>query len=1078
MDRTNTAGYDDERRLTPTWAPELVVLSFSLSWLGAYTCSQVAIHAKYAPTRLAKWWWTVMGSIVFGFSAIWCMHFVGMLACKLDVEVKFDYFLTILSALVSVAFTFLVLASGYVTEALENSRLVHALSTCTKAVASRFRVWDPRGCSDEEVGYLPLSTDDSQDEPDAMTPNGREGEGVPDVLLEPHPSVDPGHSLHEDPSPRHPRPESESESRTSASSDTISLSLHHDSRSSDTLRSSTTAWNDSEVGLSRESTMRVKKAQTDKKLSWKEWLRAHYETASYAVAIKAAIWGGALGFMHYCGMWAMEIPGGRIEWDYPVVFLSFIVAFAVCFIGCVAMVHMEVDFARQVVFSTLIAVGSGSMHYIGMAAATIYTTAPPSSTAGYPSYLPFVIVGIAVFVCVVSNAVLAHSATISRNKLEEMIITKRKLWRIMAEKQAAERANELKQQFISVASHEIRTPLHAVNGYCDLLALTHLTEEQKLYLSNIQQACHAINIIAGNVLDFSKLDRNNVELSARPVLVDLRKVLEDQARIVETKGLHVGHENVDVIVAVADDVPQAMYLDETYIFRILMNLLSNAQKFTEEGYIHVSATITSPSPSSSSSPTPTLTLQVTDTGCGIPSSFRPSLFQPFRQAHVPGMRPRQGTGLGLSIVKHLVQRMGGTIEVDSVEGEGTKFVVKIPVGLPTDQSGSTSPSDTSQSEYKPLSEVRVRGVGRRVKVMYANARTRDVFVDVWASYGFVASPVPDINMDYDDLIQDADMIWSDVSSVKNSPALQRLITQPPSTSLPILYIVHNNVLELASIIPEGTEGRNVVLVKGSVNMHSLGPMLEEPDAYMGLPSVNGGHSAGAAVKVRFALPHQDSEGPTGTSRLTSQAKGSSTSSPDRPGGSGANSNASISPSDSLELGMGKLSPLVKPLVQPDGPPLLSPSVIPPTLLVEPPRTADSSSRRRKEKARVLLVEDNMINQNLGKRLLEKLGYEVMTASDGQQAVDAVRKSAFECCLMDCQMPVLDGFAATAKIREMEKRGLLGSRGRLPVIALTANVSTESEDKCKTAGMDHFLPKPLRLADLEATLRNAISPSTP
>lgn len=135
-----------------------------------------------------------------------------------------------------------------------------------------------------------------------------------------------------------------------------------------------------------------------------------------------------------------------------------------------------------------------------MAAATFYTRAPPDPHNGYPAYLPFVIVGVAVLVCVISNAVLAHAAIISRNRMAEVILTKRRLWRIMAEKEAAEQANELKQQFISVASHEIRTPLHAVNGYCDLLALTSLTEEQALYVKSIQQACHAINVIAGNVL--------------------------------------------------------------------------------------------------------------------------------------------------------------------------------------------------------------------------------------------------------------------------------------------------------------------------------------------------------------------------------------------------------------------------------------------------------------------------------------------------------------------------------------------------------------------------------------------------
>lgn len=135
-----------------------------------------------------------------------------------------------------------------------------------------------------------------------------------------------------------------------------------------------------------------------------------------------------------------------------------------------------------------------------MWAATFYTNAPPSANAGYPAFLPFAVLSVSVFVCVISNAVLAHSAIISRNRMAEVILTKRRIWRIMAEKEAAEQANELKQQFISVASHEIRTPLHAVNGYCELLAMTTLTEEQKLYVTSIQQACHAINIIAGNVL--------------------------------------------------------------------------------------------------------------------------------------------------------------------------------------------------------------------------------------------------------------------------------------------------------------------------------------------------------------------------------------------------------------------------------------------------------------------------------------------------------------------------------------------------------------------------------------------------
>lgn len=173
------------------------------------------------------------------------------------------------------------------------------------------------------------------------------------------------------------------------------------------------------------------------------------------------------------GMWAMRIPYGRIEWNWHVVVLSYVVAFSVCFVGCVAMLHMEVHFGRQVAFSTIAALGVCAMHYtgelnissavvclltwllIGMQAATFYTDAPPSQDAGYPAFLPITILAAAAFVCVISNAALAHSAVTSRNNMAEVILTKRRLWRIMAEKEAAEQANELKQQFISVASHEV-----------------------------------------------------------------------------------------------------------------------------------------------------------------------------------------------------------------------------------------------------------------------------------------------------------------------------------------------------------------------------------------------------------------------------------------------------------------------------------------------------------------------------------------------------------------------------------------------------------------------------------------------
>ncbi|KAI0370135.1 hypothetical protein BV20DRAFT_944733 [Pilatotrama ljubarskyi] len=988
------------------------------------------IHAKYTRSLVLKWVWTFFASIAFGFCAIWAMHFVGMLACRLDVEIRFDIPLTILSAVVAVAFTFAALASPYATEAIENSAPVRTLSRWNRDIfATVSHLVAGRSSDDLEAAYAPIRTTDpddhvgspllrrayvdeadlegSSDDEDA----GRHGVSSdrpyltdirPDGLISPAEAVNPigpsssqaapvserTSSSHKSParSPARARllhralaPSAvsrASEDSTPSSSTTTTSSSSGSSftrnLSGTTLEnSSSSSWGEAlHSGLSRETRLRIKARAKERPLpefGWGYWLKRHYKSITVLLCVRAAIWAAAIVFMHYCGMWAMEIPEGRILWDMRIVALSYLVAFAT-------------HFGRQMVFSTLAALGCCSMHYTGMAAATFYTYSPPSSHPGYPEFLPITIIGIAVLVCVVSNAMLAHAAITARNRMAEMILTKRRLWRIMAEKEAAEQAIELKQQFISVASHEIRTPLHTVNGYCELLARTPLTEEQALYVTSIQQACHAINVIAGN------LDRNNIELSARPVHMDIRRMIEDLAKITEARGLQPGEPEVDIIVWIAKDVPQAVYLDETYAFRILMNLLSNAQKFCDHGYICLAVRMSEPTQ---------LVIEVIDTGCGIPKSFRGALFEPFRQADTSLTRPRQGTGLGLSIVKHLVQRMSGTIEVDSEEGEGTTFTVKLPVALP---SRSPSPS----TEGAPLGST-----SKRIRVVYRNARTQEQFMQLWSRYGYtVLGGSPTLSAE--ELAKNTDVIWTDAETVSRSPALRSLIS-PSSSPAVLLYIVHSDAQDLSVLDQELRDGRNVVLVKRPVIMHSVFEWIEHPAERLAL------HTKPA--RVRFALP-RDEEQPGNATEEKERTR-----SADVGGCRGDIPLASLAHPKNAEKG-------------------------------------DEAAPVRPPREKVLLVEDNMINQRLGCRLLEKLGYDVVTANDGQQAIDAVRKTYFACCLMDCQMPVVDGFEASKRIRELEEKGELPDH--LPIVALTANVTQESEENCRAAGMDHFLPKPLKM----------------
>ncbi|KZT73395.1 hypothetical protein DAEQUDRAFT_684402 [Daedalea quercina L-15889] len=981
------------------------------------------------------------------------MHFVGMLACRMDIAIGFDPTLTLLSAIVAVVFTFAAFSSPYITEEIGHSRFVHAVAIVFRTL----RRWIFSCCPkwDIEAGYEQLSSEEDQrcsrTSQDAQSQQEDEGDDDPDMDLYSDDPLDfalqhegSSNTFYERGRPRGPsvmarasthpvarsttlkspplvrqrslprpsivRVSSESPGRDTPSTLSSDLSSDSSSRhrkrvnsgtgsalSGTTLQSlltgsgssgSSGSWGDVQVGLSREARLRIKARAKDRPapvFGWNYWVRAQWKTVTVLLVVRAAVWGLALVMMHYCGMWAMVIPGGRISWDLGIVVLSYVVAFAVCLVACTTMEHMEVHFARQVAFSTIAALGVCSMHYTGMAAATFYTyTAPgPPGQAGYPAYLPATIVGVAVCVCVISNLVLAHSAIAARNKMAEMILTRRRLWRIMAEKEAAEQANELKQQFISVASHEIRTPLHTVNGYCELMARTPLTEEQALFISSIQQACHAINVIAGNVLDFSKLDRNNAELSAKPVLMKLRKVVEDATRI------QPHQPGVEIVVSISDDVPDTVFLDETYIFRVLMNLLSNAQKFCEKGYICVVVRLGKAGQ---------VVFQVRDTGVGIPTSFRGALFQPFRQADQSLTRPKQGTGLGLSIVKHLVSRMSGTVDVESVEGEGSTFSVKLPIAL-SGQGTTDEPllDITNEAPPKPSR--------KRIRIVHSDKRVEDLFIELFADHGFV--PTSGLSEStVQEIVRDADAIWADVESVASSTLLRALLCAQTSRPFPV-FVIHTDSRGLAALEPELGAARNAVLLKRPLILHTLRELLEKPEDHMG-EHIQGQQEV---PKVRFAVPVM-------TETVTALQK--------------EKFRETTPMKEKAEGGLEEIE-------------------------MEP-----------KRKDVVLLVEDNMVNQRLGRRQLEKLGYDVVAVNDGQQAIEAVKQQYFHSCLMDCQMPVLDGFSACRRIRSMEREGVI--TGHLPIIALTANVTTESEARCREAGMDHFLPKPLDMADLETALK--------
>lgn len=404
--------------------------------------------------------------------------------------------------------------------------------------------------------------------------------------------------------------------------------------------------------------------------------------------IKSFLWSLAISGMHYVGIAALRIPKGYFTLSTTLVILSALISWIVCLVGVILMSHIETHLAQQFLFSVVASTGVAAMHFTGtyfpflqmtiakkscagMAAVTFHSHAPPSESRGYPPALATAIVTIAITTCIAANFLLAHVATISRNKLAEIVLTRKELWRTIAQKENAEQAAAARSDFIASASHEIRTPLHHLQGYSDLLSRTELTEEGRILLYAIQHATKTLSLITNNVLDWSKLERHT-EAACRPISLDMRTVCESILMLLPNRD---DADEVDVMAVVSPEVPHSLFLDETYIHRILMNLLSNALKFTRSGYILLLIEMREDK----------LIATVKDTGLGIPRSFLPKLFEPFTQAQVRGSQ--RGTGLGLSIIKQLLAKMQGTVEVESRHADtpevspqqtGSTFTITLP----------------------------------------------------------------------------------------------------------------------------------------------------------------------------------------------------------------------------------------------------------------------------------------------------------------------------------------------------------------------------------------------------------------